>query len=297
MNNRKILITGGTGLLGKALVEELGSASELVATYFGDYEFKGGIRYEKADVRDRDGYDTLFKSFRPEVLVHTASIGSPDFAEKFRELTWQINIGGVENMIGLCEKYGTKLVFISSNGIYDGDNAPYGEEDLARPVNYYGETKLAGEKLVTKSRVPAAIVRPILMYGWHYAEERPNIVTGAIARLIRGESMNVYDDVFSNPLLSNCCAAAIRALIERDKYEAFNLAGKNRVSIFELIRETAGVFGFDPSLVKPVKQGFFNELVPRPKDTSYRTEKMEKVLGLSPLTVREGLLEMKKRLK
>lgn len=291
---KKILITGGTGLLGKALVEKLQAVNEIVITYFGDYEFADGA---KLDVRDQAGYEKMFQQFRPEIVIHTASIGSPDFAEKIKELTWQINIRGTENIIALCEKFGSKLIFISSNGIYDGDHAPYGEDDLARPVNYYGETKLAGEKLVAKAKVPVAIVRPILMYGWHYPQERPNIVTTAIAKLGRGEVIRAYEDVFSNPLLSDSCAEAIAAIIDRKKYETFNLAGRDRVSIYQLVKTTAEVFGFDQALVEPVKQGYFNELVPRPKDTSYRTEKMEKILGVKPLSVKEGLTIMKEAQK
>ena len=249
----------------------------------------GLIKYRKLDVRDTEGYGKLFDEFRPEVVIHTASIGSPDFAEKNKKITWEINVDGVENVLSLCEKYNSAFINISSNGIYDGMNAPYSEEDKAVPINYYGETKLRGEEIVKKSRVPFAIIRPILMYGWNHAYERANIVTLSLEKLKNNAQVYAYDDVYSNPLFAPHCAEVIWRIIKDNKYDIFNVAGKERVSIFDLVKKAAEIFNLDAGLITPVQQGYFNELVPRPKDTSYETTKMEKVLKVKPLTLAEGL--------
>ncbi len=292
----KLLITGGSGLLGKALIEGAGAAHEIAATFLGDYEMAdtGQTRYYKLDIDDQAGHERLFADFRPEVVVHTAGIGNPDFAEKNQALTWRINVDGTSRLLALCAAHGSKFIYISSNGIYDGAHAPYGENDPAEPLNYYGRTKLAGEAATRGAAVTAAIVRPILMYGWHYPFERKNIVTMALAALRRGAAVNAYDDVFSNPLYAGACAEAIYAIIEGGKYGDFNIAGRDRVSIFQLLRQAAASFGLDPELIKPVQQGFFNELVARPKDTSYRTDKMERELGLRPLSLAEGFELMRR---
>ena len=295
----RILITGGTGLLGKAIIEESGGKNEIAATYVGGYEMENSreVNFHKLDLLDFSGNERLVSDFKPEIVIHTASIGSPDYAEKYREKTWDVNVGGTKALLSICERLGTKFIFISSNGIYDGENAPYEEMDEARPVNYYGETKLAGENVVKESGHISAIVRPILMYGWNHEHERPNIVTIALAKLKKGEEIFAYDDVFSNALYVNSCARAILKIIEAEKYDVFNIAGAQRESIFGLLKRTAEVFGHDPALVKPVQRGFFNELVPRPTDTSYKTGKMEKVLGIKPLTLDGGLESMRRARK
>lgn len=295
----RILITGGTGLLGKALIEGFPNSCEISATYVGDYivEDTNQVKYLKLDIRDKERHEKLFVDFRPEVIIHTASIGSPDYAEKNKKLTWEINVDGVKNILSLCEQHHSSFIYISSNGIYDGNRAPYKEEDNAIPINYYGETKQQGEEITNKAKVPSAIVRPILMYGWNHTFERSNIITMAIAKLAKNEQVYVYDDVYSNPLYAPHCAEAIWQIIKEDKYDIFNIAGRERVSIFGLVKNAAEVFGFDTNLIRPVKQGYFNELVPRPKDTSYLTEKMEKVLKMTPLTLREGLEKMKMTLR
>ncbi|MFA5089578.1 MAG: sugar nucleotide-binding protein [Candidatus Omnitrophota bacterium] len=292
----RILITGGTGLLGKTLIEKGDSRYEIMATYLGSYGMKdtARIKYKKLDIRDREGLRGLFGFFKPEAVIHTVSVGSPDFAEKNKEYTREVDVMGTGNILQGCNESGSKLVYISSNGIYAGNKAPYAETDKAEPVNYYGKIKLESEKIVEKSGITHAIVRPILLYGWNHHFERQNIVTIALRKLLRNEIVNVYEDVICNPLLVNCCAEAVWRIIDREIYQVFNIGGQDIVNIYQLVETASEVFGLDSSLVKPVRQGFFKEMVKRPLNTSYLTDKMESVLGVIPLSIREGLEIMRK---
>ncbi|MFA5148600.1 MAG: NAD(P)-dependent oxidoreductase [Candidatus Omnitrophota bacterium] len=291
----RILITGGTGLLGKALIEEGGRSREITATYIGNYDIAdpGGVKYRKLDLKDTEGYGRLFRESKPEVVIHTAGLGSPDYVEKNREESWQVNVKGTQDIVDLCEEYGSKFIYISSNGIYDGGHAPYSEGSEALPINYYGVLKLEGEQATRKAAVPYAIVRPILMYGWNHPFERGNIVTIALSKLKKGEEFSAYDDVYSTPLYVKSCAGAIWKIIDTGKYDVFNIGGAERVSVYGLIVKAAEVFGYDTALVKPVKQGHFNEFTKRPVDTSFNTDKMRKALGIEPLSVGEGMRKMK----
>jgi len=282
-------------LLGKSIIETLNSSSEILGTYIGSYtmENQPGIRYIKLDIKNYEGYERLFRDFKPDVVVHTAGVGSPDYAELYRKETWEINVGGTMNILSLCRKYHSKLVFISSNGIYDGEKAPYGEEDEPKPINYYGELKFEVEKNLWNCSIPCAIVRPILMYGWNHPFERANIASHALCLMRQGSPIFVYDDVFVTPLYSKECGKAIWTIIEKEQYGVFNIAGAERTSIYQMIKKLAALFEFDNELVKPVKQGFFRELTKRPQDTSFKTEKMQALLGLRPLTLEEGLSRFK----
>jgi len=297
MTVRKVLITGGTGLLGKALVET-NPGWQIICTYMGNYDIPPTklVSYIKLDILDLDGYSGLFNNFQPDVVIHAASIGSPDFAEKNKEITWAINVDGTKNICHCCETHNARLIHISSNGIYDGDHAPYSETAQAHPINYYGETKLASEQPVKELSLPHAVVRPILMYGWHHPFERGNILTLALSKLKRGEPLSLYDDVYSNPLYSGSCAEAIWKMIHEDIFEDFNLAGAERHSIFSFIKRAAEIFGLDAGLLRPVQQGFFNELVRRPRDTSYDTSKMSSRLDLMALLLADGLAKMRKEM-
>ena len=291
----RILITGGSGLLGKSLIETRDPNFKIVATYVGKYTMKNhdDIRYQKVDIRNYNAYEQLFQQFRPDVTIHTAGIGSPDYAEKHRKEAWDMNIEGSRNIYSLCEKVNSRLVYISSNGIYDGENAPYGEEDIPKPINYYGDLKLKAEEILMEATIPCAIVRPILMYGWNYSFERSNIATYALEKMAKGLKVQVYDDVFLTPLYSIMCGKAIWRIIQDEKYDVFNVAGAERVSIYHMIKKLVDIFEFKEELVEPVQQGFFNELVRRPKDTSFKTDKMQSVLGIKPVSLNEGMKAMK----
>ena len=291
----KILITGGTGLLGKALIENRNNNDEIISTYIGRYTVDDceGVRYFKLDIRDLEKHIQIFRDFKPEIVIHTASIGSPDYAEKHRKETKDVNIIGTQTILSICEQFHARFVYISSNGIYDGEKAPYGEESYAEPINYYGEVKLQAETITKRAKTQHSIVRPILMYGWNYPFERSNIVTQTIMKLQMGEAMYAYDDVYANPLFNNSCAMAIWEIIKKDKYDVFNIAGAERVSIYQLLKKVAEIFTLDKNLIKPVQQGFFNELVKRPRDTSLKTDKMEKILGIKPLKLEDGLIVMR----
>lgn len=290
-----ILITGGTGLLGKALIETKNENKNILATYIGNYNLRDdqSAKYRKLDVRDKDGYRDLFIEFKPDVIIHTAGIGSPDFSEQNKELTWEINITGTKNLLDCASAFSSKFIFISSNGIYDGNAAPYDEEDEPSPINYYGSVKLAGEKITKESGIVYAVIRPILMYGWNHPFERCNIVTWALNRFRENKVVNAYSDVYINPLLALQCAEAIWKIIEKEKYETFNIGGKDRLSVYEFLKYAADVFGVKHELIRPVRQGSLEKLVKRPSDTSYNTKKMETVLCLRPLSVEEGLKIMK----
>lgn len=281
--------------MGKALIDGRNDNDQIIATYLGNYQIQDTDKaiYRKLDILDKDGYRKLFEEFLPGIVIHTASIGSPDYAQQHKEETWKVNVLGTQNIVDCCKRFNVKLIYISSNGIYDGDRAPYSEDDLAKPINYYGQTKLEGERIAMKANIPFAILRPILVYGWNYPFERPNIVTQALFKLKNSQKVYVYDDVYVNPLFAPACAEAIWMIINKEKYEPFNIAGKERMSIYELIKTAADIFNVGANNIIPVKQGFFNELVKRPKDTSYNTEKMQKVLGINPLSVYEGLTSMK----
>lgn len=292
----KVLITGGTGLLGKALIETAPKGCRIVATHMG----KCGpgdtlrVKYVNMDVCDEKGNVALYKKFRPEVTIHTAGIGSPDYAQRHKKEARRVNVSGTKNILKNCERSGSSFIYISSNGIYDGGSAPYSELDAAHPINYYGRIKLEGEKVAKKCAVPCSIVRPMLLYGWNHPLGRQNIVTYALSKLEKKEDVFVYNDVFVNPIFAPSCARAVWKIVEDRIYEPFNIAGKDVVSIYRLVKHVAESFGCNPNLVIPVKQGFFNELVKRPKDTSYDTRKMQAILRIEPPSIKEGLDMMKR---
>jgi len=292
-----ILITGGTGLLGKALLSTVPREVQPAATYYGEPPPNRDVTlpFCPLDIRDVDAVARLFDEFRPNVVIHTASIGSVDYAEQHREEAWAVNVSGTRNVAEACRRHGAKLVFISSNAVFDGQHPPYAEEDVLCPLNYYGELKVAGEQVVQETLDDAAIVRPIVMYGWPNPGERGNLVTYWLDRLGRGEQIRAVDDVWSKPLQVENCAEVCWAIVAQDRVDVYHAAGADRVSLYEFALQVTQTFGFDADRIIPVPSSHFPQMAIRPKETSFVTDKMERVLGVRPVGLVEGLRRLKAR--
>ncbi|MBP7506949.1 MAG: SDR family oxidoreductase [Prolixibacteraceae bacterium] len=289
------LITGITGLLGYSLQKKLNYVEELFGIYYPERRLNVSscANIRAADVTDLHAMENVFEWAKPDVVIHAAAVGSVDYAEQHKEFTRKVNVGGTEIVTRLCEKWRCRLIYISSNAVFDGTAPFYSEKDETNPINYYGQLKVDAEKVVMQSNVSWAIVRPILMYGWPYPEERGNLVTTWVRQLREEKRINVVDNVFSKPLCSIACAEAVNAVVEKNASGIFHIAGKDHVSLYDFALLTAEVFGLDSSLINPVPDTFFNELVPRPRDTSFDTSKMERELGIIPLSLRDGLRRMR----
>lgn len=291
--NKKILITGSTGLLGMSLIKNRPKGFSI---YGGYYNFPkerlpmtDSCKYLEFDIRDPKAVTEIFNNAEPHIVIHAASIGNVDYCERNKDQARQVNVEGSRNVIGACKKIGAMIIFTSSNAVFDGEKPPYSETDKPNPIDYYGRTKLDTEKDLEKSGLRYAIARLMTMYGWNHPIERQNPVTWVLERLKKGEKINIVNDIFNNHLFSVSAAEAIWAIATGEKEGIYHLAGSEVVSRYELACSAAEIFGFDKGLINPVPSSFFPSIAPRPKDTSYKVAKMEKGLGIRAIGVKEGL--------
>jgi dTDP-4-dehydrorhamnose reductase len=293
--NHRILITGGTGLLGQALLQIAPRDTQLFGTYLPGHAPTSDMpcRFFPLDVRVPAQVVQVFDAVRPTIVIHTASIGSVDYSEHHREESWAVNVGGTQQVGNECIRHNVRMIFISSNAVFDGEHPLYAEDAPVHPINYYGKLKVEGEQWVQSSGLDHVIVRPILMYGWHLPIERGNWVTNWIQMLGRSERVKVVDDVGTKPLYARNCAEVIWTIIAQNKIGIYHVAGADHMTLHQLALATAKVFGLDGTLIDPVPSSYFPEIAPRPKDTSFDTTKMETDLGIKAWSVRDGLMHMR----
>ena len=297
--DKTVLITGGTGLVGTTLIGMPPPGFKLVATHYHNdfFPYAGNCRRHcrlfRLNVVDQAQTLGLFAAVKPDVVIHTAGISSVDYCERNQAEAFASNVVGTRNILLGCEEHGSRLIYISTNAVFDGRCAPYGEESIPNPINYYGKLKLECEKLVQNSRVDHNIARPIHMYGWPNKNGRPTWALWVIENLRQGKKLNMVNDVYENPLLSQSCAEGIWAVVQRGEHGIYHLAGRDVVNRYEFARIIAQVFGLDESLIQSVASDFFADLAPRPKNTSYVTHKMESGLGMKPVGIRDGLTYMR----
>lgn len=297
MNTKKvILITGGTGLLGKGIEEVMPEDCEIISIHQRPYYMNDSrVKHLVLDIRDKSAVEELFTKHRFDAVIHAGGIASVDYVKKNYAESLESNIVGTLNISSACRKSGVYLIYISSNAVFDGLSAPYDETSKPNPVNEYGEIKLECERLIEKTLPDACIIRPILMYGWNHPTGRSNPVTWLLEKLKSGQKINVVDDVWENPLYNLQCGDAIWRTIEIKPGGKLHLAGEDVLNRFQLALLTADVFGLDSGLITAVKSTSFPDLAPRPPNTAFSTDKMQELLGIKPVSVRAGLEDMQRR--
>lgn len=235
---------------------------------------------------------------KPDIVIHTAAIATPDYCDKNQDEAWNVNVIGTQYILDACKKVGAKVIYITTNGVYDGKNSPYSESDEPKPIDYYGKTKHEAEKLVENSGIPFIIVRLITMYGWNNPQSRENPLTWQIRVLGRNKTpLTMVDDMFNNFLSVEEASNVIWKLVSQfKKYanESFNIAGKECISRYAFSVMIAQVFNLDESMITPVKLSFFKNMVPRPENTCFNTKKMETLLKIKPKSMMDGLKYLKK---
>jgi len=290
---KTVLFTGATGLLGRYFFKITPSAYKLIGTYNKNLKFKKK-NFLKLDITHKNEVLTLFKKVNPDVVVHAASLGNVDYCETHKEEAYSVNVLGTKNVLSACKQVGTKIIFTSSNAVYDGVNSPFSENSKAKPLDVYGKTKIEGEKLVKKTGIPFVILRLMTMYGWPPGGGRSNPVGWVIGQLRNKQRIHVVSDIFNNHLYAGQAAEVVWQLIKKNKQnEIYNLAGAGCISRFDLALKVAEIFNLDRSLITPVRSDFFKNIAKRPKNTCFNTAKIERDLGIKPLNVAAGLKLMK----
>jgi dTDP-4-dehydrorhamnose reductase len=288
----KVLVTGAGGLLGSKIVE-LAKDYTVYKTHASHPLFQDSI---KMDVTNEKEVKQVFSQIMPNVVVHTAAETNVDKCEDRREHAWKINADGTRILAEACNKANAKMVYVSTDYVFDGEKGLYTEEDQPNPINYYGLTKLMGERNVEKLCETFAILRTSVLYGTH--PEKPNFVKWVIATLAQGKPLTVVEDHYNSPTLADNLAEAVIEAVESRVRGVYHAAGSERISRYDLALKAAETFNFDAALVRPIRMSELKAwTAKRPKDSSLCVDKIQREIGVKLLDVTQGLAEMKRKWK
>ena len=294
----KVLITGGTGLLGSQLLRSAPDGVQLFATYHTNLLLPQveNTDFSQLEITDAIAVRKLMKQIRPDVVIHTAAKSSPDFCEKFPEDAWKINVQGTRNVMKYGSDIGAKVFIMTSNHVFSGKNPPYKESSQRDPVNRYGKTKLQNEEDAMHGRYNATVLRLMTMYGWGNPAGQKNTAMWVIDMLSSEKSIKVVDDVYNNFLWVGQAADIIWRLVnEKRRMKLLQIAGAEVADRYTFAKKVANVFSLDTSLLSAVPKSFFQDEAPRPLNTIYDTKQVEKIILPDNLfNLMEGLKAMKK---
>lgn len=301
---KKILITGSNGLLGQKLVYRLLKEPniEVIATSKGENRLKlqSGYTYQALDITDENAVKEAVLKYNPDVLINTAAMTNVDACETERDACRKMNVDAVEYIIKAMklQTNSPHFIHLSTDFIFDGNNGPYRETDIPYPPNsVYAESKYTSEKLVEKSGLKWTIIRTMLVYGVVDFMSRSNIVLWAKDALSKGKTINVVDDQFRCPTLSEDLAEGCVLAALQDKTGIFHISGKDFMSIIGLVRAVADFWQLDKNLIQPSKTATLGQAAERPLKTGFVLDKAIKELGYKPHSFVEGLAVVDKQLK
>jgi dTDP-4-dehydrorhamnose reductase len=302
--SKKILITGSNGLLGQKLVYRLLKEAniEVIATSKGENRLnnQSGYIYDVMDVTEEQTVKEVILTHAPDVVINTAAMTNVDACETEKEACRKLNVDAVEYIINAMKLLpnSSHLIHLSTDFIFDGNNGPYRETDIPYPPNsVYAESKYLSEKLVEKSGLKWTIIRTILVYGVVDNMSRSNIVLWAKDALSKGKTINVVDDQFRTPTLSEDLAEGCVLAAMQGATGIFHISGKDFMSIIELVIMVADFWHYDKSLIHPSKTATLGQAAERPLKTGFILDKARMELGYKPHSFIEGLAIVDNQLK
>lgn len=290
---KKVLVTGSNGLLGQKLTDLFLKQGDwdLIATGVGlnRHPATEGYRYVSLDITDVDAVTSLLGNELPDVVIHTAAMTQVDDCEFKRDECVSLNITAVGNLAKLSTQLGFHLVHVSTDFIFDGTKPMYREEDEPNPLSYYGWSKLEGEKCVIELANSYSILRTVLVYGKVADMSRTNIVLWAHGTLKNQKSANVVTDQFRTPTLAEDLAMGCFLAASKQAQGIFNIAGKDYMSVIELVERVAHFYGYSMDCIRRVDSSTLNQPAKRPPITGLDIRKAAEVLGYQPHSFEEGL--------
>ncbi len=296
---KTILITGANGLLGQKLVELLVQEStvDLIATAKGENRLpnSAGYRYVSLDITNSADIDTVFDTYKPHVVIHTAAMTNVDTCETDQIGCELLNVTAVAYLIEACQKHDTFLCHLSTDFIFDGADGPYTEEAIPNPISVYGESKLRAEKLIEASSIRWAIARTVLVFGIVSDMSRTNIILWVKKSLEEGKQINVVTDQFRTPTLAEDLAMGCWLIAQKEAQGIFNISGSDFLTPYEMAIKTANFYGLPVDLIQQADSSTFSQPAKRPPRTGFILDKARRELGYQPRSFDEGIALMAKQ--
>ncbi len=283
----KILGTGLSGMVGSRVIELLSPRFQ-----FENLSLETGV-----DITKKETVDRYVEHSDAPWIFHFAARTDVDGAEKERDQkeespTWVVNVSATQYIVDACKKFRKKLLYISTDFVFDGEKDQYTEKDTPHPLGWYAETKYEGEKRVDTLGGDGLIIRIANPYQ-SARFTKADFVHKIIDRLASGQEVIAAQDQIFVPTFIDDIAPAIETLVTRGLFGIYHVVGSQALSPFMAAQKIAKLFNFDISLVKPASfVQYFSGRAPRPFHANLKNDKITQ-LGVVMHSFDEGLAIVK----
>ena len=261
----KILVTGAKGMLGFDLVPALENIADVTAVDIDDF-----------DITDAKQCQAALQDLQPQWVVHAAAYTQVDKCESERELAMQVNGVGAGNMALACSQVNAKMIYFSTDYVFDGTNRePYPEDADANPLSIYGQSKLMGEKRVTENLQHHAL---ILRTSWLYGIHGKNFVETMIRLGKSNKTLRVVNDQTGSPTFTQDLAQATKKLLELNAGGIIHVCNQGTTTWYGFAKYILEKMCPETNLV-PVSTEEYPLPAKRPAYSVMQTEKYRMITG------------------
>jgi dTDP-4-dehydrorhamnose reductase len=285
---KKLFITGGTGFLGGHLLLQAVGEWEVFASARSGHPAVPCVHWVEMDLSDEQGIASGFAAVRPDAVIHAGAMSNIDQCESEREKALAVNAKSSAVLARLCENAGSRMVYVSSDMVFDGEKGNYSEADPPGPVNYYGETKRIAEEWVLLGCSRSVCGRAALIYGIP-AMGGTSFAYQLLKRLAAGKEICLFFDQYRSPIPVQSLAAALLELASSSFTGILHLGGSERIDRYSFGLRVAEARGYPKSLLKPVGMNDVPAKAARPRDASMDVSRAERVLKTRLPDCREGI--------
>jgi dTDP-4-dehydrorhamnose reductase len=263
-------------MMGTDVCEVLGESHEVTGVDIDDFDILSGDAVSKA-----------VEGLAPEVVVHLAGYTRVEDAEDEKDAAFNCNAVGTMNMAKASRDAGARIVYLSTDYVFDGSkDSPYVETDIPAPVNFYGLTKLFGERYASSLNPRHLIVRT----SWLYGPNGKNFVDTIIEKARSGKPLQVVDDQLGSPTYTYHLARGIREAVEKGLEGTLHMTNSGETTWYEFARTALELAGVSAD-IKPVDSRSYPAKAKRPSNSVLKSLVLEHS-GLKPLPEwRDGLRE------
>lgn len=287
----RLLITGGSGFVGRNLVDFFADRFSVVTTYFQHpTAYDSTIESFQLDIRNAEAVSSVIKRVRPSAVIHAAGNKNVRFCEDQPDEAYHTNALGTLNVARACREVGAHMIYLSTDLVFSCAKGGYKEDELPQPTLAYGKSKLEGEKLAVEQLQNVAICRSGGIYG-----KRSPLLSWLSTEINAGRTVDCFVDVFNTPTYLENLAEMMEAIRSKRLSGVFHTVGRERVSRFQLFQAYAETFGLDVSLLAPISIAEVTDRIFLQSDSSLSVEQTAKRLGVAFNSIREGFARLKAR--
>ena len=263
----RVLVTGAKGQLGTDVMAELKS-NNIEAV---------GIDREELDIVDAKACEEFFDKANAEkridAVIHCAAYTAVDKAEDEQELSYNINALGTKNIATACKKFDMKLMYISTDYVFNGQGErPWEPDDERRPLNVYGKTKYEGELFVEEIAKKYFIVR----IAWVFGIAGNNFIKTMLKLAKERDSLTVVDDQIGSPTYTADLSKLLVSMIQTDKYGRYHATNEGYCSWYEFAKEIFKVAKVTIN-VAPVDSSAYPAKAKRPANSRMEKKKLDEM--------------------